>query len=109
MSLCKGSENKELYLNVTSVVQDLIQNKTLYSFMIEDGFIKGLLDLLNEDDTQRFVCVCKLISNILAQLKKNSSQISDHKETFFDDEDDVMLDDKDDEEVKKEKESDKIS
>lgn len=72
-NLCKGSENKELYLNTNFLIQDLIANKTLFTFFIEEGFIKGLLDLLSEDDNQRFICVCKAVSTIIAQLKKNAS------------------------------------
>lgn len=107
MNLCKGSENKELYLNANFLIQDLIANKNLFVYFIEEDFIKGLLDLLEEEDTARFICVCKAVSSIIAQLKKNASSSNESHQAFFDDEDDVMIDQEEGEE-KKEAESNKL-
>jgi len=71
-NLTKGSENKELYLNTNYILGELAQNPVIYDYLVEESFIKDLLDLLNEDDTSRFVCVCKSVSTIIAQLKKNA-------------------------------------
>lgn len=107
-NLEKGTDNKELYLNTNYIVNEFVSNKSLFAYFIEESFLSKLLDLLNHDDVPRFVCVCKMVSTIIAQQKKNSgnSQQESHQ-NFFDDEDDVMIDQMDDE-TKKEPEAVKM-
>jgi hypothetical protein len=66
-NLEKGTDNKELYLNTNYIVNEFVSNKSLFAYFIEESFLSKLLDLLNHDDVPRFVCVCKMVSTIIAQ------------------------------------------
>jgi hypothetical protein len=58
--------NQELYLNINYVVGEIIGNKTLYAFLIEDEFVNKLLELVNDSNAYKFICVCKIISSIVS-------------------------------------------
>lgn len=49
--MVKGTDNKELYLNASHIIQEVSSNKNIYTLIVDDSFLKPLLDLLAEEDT----------------------------------------------------------